>query len=178
MAELRTLARPYAKAAFQSANEATMLSVWSEQLNSLAAIASDSKVSGIIASPTVEANEQVVALVGLLGGDVDRQINNFLNILADNKRLSLLPAIADLFAELKSVQEKTVDVSISTAFSLDQSTEEKLISALKEKLQRDVNVDTLVDRSLLGGVLIRAGDIVIDGSVKGRLSKLAEAMSV
>ena len=178
MAELRTLARPYAKAAFQSANEASTLSVWSEQLNSLGAIASDTKVAGIIGSPTAEAKEQVNALEGLLGGDVDRQINNFLNILAENKRLSLLPAIAELFSELKSVQEKTVDVSISTAFSLDQATEEKLVSALKEKLQRDVNVDTFVDKSLLGGVLVRAGDIVIDGSVRGRLSKLAEAMSV
>ena len=99
-------------------------------------------------------------------------------MLASNKRLLLLPSIAELFAELKADLERSVEVNISTAFALDSAVETKLTEALKNKLQREIHVNTNVDKSLLGGVVVRAGDIVIDGSIKGRIAKLAEAMSV
>jgi len=178
MAELRTLARPYAKAAFQAASESGTLQLWADQLVLLGSISAEPKVADAISSSTVDAASQVATMAGLVGDDLNAAVNNFLHILAENKRLLLLPSIAELFAELKANLERSVEVNISTAFALDDATETKLTQALKDKLQRDIQVHTDVDKSLLGGVVVRAGDIVIDGSVKGRLAKLAEAMSV
>ena len=178
MAELRTLARPYAKAAFQAASESDSLQFWADQLVLLGSISVDPKVVDAITSSTLDAASQVSTLVDLVGSDLSGAVNNFLHILAENKRLLLLPSVAELFVELKANLERSVEVNISTAFALDDTTETKLTQALKEKLQRDIQVHTNVDKSLLGGVVVRAGDIVIDGSVKGRLAKLAEAMSV
>ncbi|MDA8693886.1 F0F1 ATP synthase subunit delta [Pseudomonadales bacterium] len=178
MAELRTLARPYAKAAFQAASESDSLQFWADQLVLLGSISVDPKVVDAITSSTLDAASQVSTLVDLVGSDLSGAVNNFLHILAENKRLLLLPSVAELFVELKANLERSVEVNISTAFALDDTTETKLTQALKQKLQRDIQVHTNVDKSLLGGVVVRAGDIVIDGSVKGRLAKLAEAMSV
>lgn len=178
MAELRTLARPYAKAAFQAANESGALQVWADQLALLGSISGETRVASLIASSTITADAQVASLVSLTGDNLDKNVVNFLHILSENKRLPLLASISELFTELKANQERTVDVNISSAFALDADAEAKLSKALKNKLQREINVHTSVDKSLLGGVLVRAGDIVIDGTVKGRLAKLAEAMAV
>jgi len=177
MAELRTLARPYAKAAFQAAESAAALQDWSQQLALLSALAGEEKVAALIASPTASAESQVSALTVLVGDELDQNLGNFLAVLADNKRLPLLPTIAELFAELKAAKERTVDVNIRTAFALSDETEQQLHRALQEKLQREIVVETQLDSDLLGGVVIRAGDVVIDGSIKGRLAKLAETLS-
>jgi|TARA_B100000768_G_C11073980_1_gene287803 F-type H+-transporting ATPase subunit delta len=177
MAELRTLARPYARAALQAATEKKSVQLWADQLAHLALIAREPKIALLVGSASAKPTEQVVGLLTVLGEEVDAPMNNFLQLLADNKRLALLPSIADLFIELKANQEKTIAVTINSAFELDASIENKLTEALTVKLQRDVTVNTYVDQTLLGGVVIRAGDIVIDGSIKGRLAKLAEALS-
>jgi len=178
MAELRTLARPYAKAAFQAASETSSVQLWADQLTLLGSISAEAKVADAISSSTIDAAAQVSTLTNLAGDDLGVAVNNFLHVLASNKRLLLLPSIAELFAELKADLERSVEVNISTAFALDSAVETKLTEALKNKLQRDIRVNTNVDKSLLGGVVVRAGDIVIDGSIKGRIAKLAEAMSV
>jgi F-type H+-transporting ATPase subunit delta len=178
MAELRTLARPYAKAAFQAASETSSVQLWADQLTLLGSISAEAKVADAISSSTIDAATQVSTLTNLAGDDLGVAVNNFLHVLASNKRLLLLPSIAELFAELKADLERSVEVNISTAFALDSAVETKLTEALKNKLQRDIRVNTNIDKSLLGGVVVRAGDIVIDGSIKGRIAKLAEAMSV
>lgn len=178
MAELRTLARPYAKAAFQAASETSSVQLWADQLTLLGSISSQTKVNDAISSSTIDAATQVSTLTDLAGDDLSVAMNNFLHVLASNKRLLLLPSIAELFNELKADLERSVEVKISTAFALDSAVETKLAEALKDKLQRDIRVHTDVDKSLLGGVVVRAGDIVIDGSIKGRIAKLAEAMSI
>ncbi|MFB1000937.1 MAG: F0F1 ATP synthase subunit delta [Pseudomonadales bacterium] len=178
MAELRTLARPYAKAAFQAASETSSVQLWADQLTLLGSISAEAKVADAISSSTIDAATQVSTLTNLAGDDLGVAVNNFLHVLASNKRLLLLPSIADLFAELKADLERSVEVNISTAFALDSAVETKLTEALKNKLQRDIRVNTNIDKSLLGGVVVRAGDIVIDGSIKGRIAKLAEAMSI
>lgn len=178
MAELRTLARPYAKAAFHAANDAGKVQLWADQLTVLGSISSEPRVADMLGSSTIEAGNKVATLASLAGGELDSAVENFLAILSENKRLPLLGPIAELFAELKANQERTVEVNIKTAFSLDDSTEARISQALKDKLQREIKVHTEIDRSLIGGVLIRAGDIVIDDSIKGRLAKLAEAMAV
>jgi len=111
------------------------------------------------------------------GDAINDKGRNFMRVLADNKRLPLLPEIAVLFEEFKANQEKSVDVDVVSAFPLEQAVAERLAQVLRGKLQREVTINASVDSSLLGGVLVRAGDVVIDGSVRGRLAKLALAMN-
>jgi F-type H+-transporting ATPase subunit delta len=177
MAELSTLARPYAKAAFEYALQGNELSAWSTQLATAAAVVGDDRVSSVLSDPALTAEQQAQALIGICGDEMGSKACNFVSILADNKRLALLPEISSLFEQLKANQEKSVDVQVISAYDLAEGAEQKLAEALKTKLERDVRVDTVVDSELLGGVLIRAGDLVIDGSVRGRLNKLAEAMN-
>jgi len=104
-------------------------------------------------------------------------VASFITILAENKRLSLMPEIVELFDALKAIQEKRVDVEVISAYALDEAAENKLKEALKKRLQREVSLSSRVDQSLLGGLILRTDDMVIDGSLRGRLNKLAEAMN-
>ena len=115
--------------------------------------------------------------MALCADDLTQAQQNFIGMLALNKRLALLPDIELLFGELKSERERTINVQVNSAFPLDQDAENKLADMLKQKLDCEISVATAIDESLLGGVVIKAGDVVIDGSVKGRLAKLAEAMN-
>jgi F-type H+-transporting ATPase subunit delta len=116
-------------------------------------------------------------LSDVCGDAISAQVSNFIAILAANKRLALLPEIHSMFVEFKANQEKTVDVEVVSAFDLAEEAQDRLAVSLGKKLERQVTVRTSTDSDLLGGVLIRAGDLVIDGSVRGRLNKLAEAMN-
>lgn len=177
MAELSTLARPYARAAFEYARNAGELTQWAEQLATAAAVASDSVVEGMLGDPALTAQQQAKTLSDICGDSIGAQARNFVAILADNKRLPLLPEIYNLFEQYKANQEKSVDVEVISAFDLADEMRDKLARGLGAKLEREVKVRTSTDSNLLGGVLIRAGDLVIDGSVRGRLNKLAEAMN-
>lgn len=177
MAELSTFARPYAKAAFGFAVAAQDLAGWQQQLGTLAAVVGSEKVAAALASPSLTSAQQCSLLEQLCGDNLSPAGRNFLHILAENKRLELLPEISAQFAILKAQQEKTVDVEISSAFALDNDSETRLATALAANLQRQVKVNTVVDPSLIGGVVIRTGDVVIDNSVRGRLDKLAATMN-
>lgn len=176
MAELTTLARPYARAAFEVANADGQLQQWFEALSSAAAVTGDAKVKALLASPGLTALQKSTAIVGVLGKISNPKFGNFVAALAENKRITLLPYICDLFVAMKAQQEKSIAVSISSAYPISDELLKKLTAALSQKLEREVKLATVVDESLLGGVIIHAGDTVIDGSVKGRLAKLAEAM--
>jgi F-type H+-transporting ATPase subunit delta len=139
-------------------------------------VISNGKVKTFLASPGFTSEQRSAALVEVLGNLSSPKFGNFVTTLADNNRLLLLPYIRDLFVALKAQQEKSIDVSIASAYPINDELVAKLISALSQKLERKVTLTTVVDESLLGGVLIHADDTVIDGSVKGRLTKLAEAM--
>lgn len=178
MAELNTLARPYAKAVFQQAMADKDLAGWETQIAILSAVCQSENVTKIIASPSITSQQQSEMLVEVCGDVLSEKGRNFVTVLAENKRLRLLPQIQQLFADLKANQERTVDVEISTAFTLGEDIQQKLDDALSKKLERDIRVSTVVDKNLLGGILVRAGDIVIDGSVRGRLAKLAESMKL
>lgn len=177
MAELNTLARPYARAAFEYACGKDALTEWSLQLATVAAITANSQVKIALASPSLTSEEKAKLVVELAGDALNEAQQRYISVLADNHRLPLLPDIAVQFERLKTEHEKLVDVSISTPFELDEAAVEKLKQSLSSKMARQINVVTSVDNSLLGGVLIRAGDTVIDGSVRGRLNRLAEAMN-
>lgn len=176
MAELTTLARPYARAAFEVAAYANKLQLWSDMLTQLANVVSNDTVAKLLSSPSLTGDQQAQIVIDLCGDEINVQLQNFVTVLSENKRLSLLPEIVGLFDILKAEQELTVDVEISTAFALVDETEKKLAQAIKAKLNRDVKIHSQIDKNLIGGMVIRAGDLVIDDSVRGKLHKLAEAM--
>lgn len=177
MAELTTLARPYAKAAFEYAKEAGDLANWATMLSVAATVSNSETVAKVLASPTQTAAQKGDTFVGVLGDTLNDKGANFIRNLAANNRLGLLPAISNLYEGFKSQLEQSIDVTVTSAFELPEASLSKLAASLKAKLDREVTVQSITDTALIGGVVIRAGDTVIDDSVKGRLSKLAEAMN-
>lgn len=177
MAELTTLARPYAKAVFQAALSSNELGSCSTMLKLAAAVENIEAVSKALASPSLTAKQQAKILIDLCGNDIGPKVRSFIIILAENKRLALLPEIVSLFEVMKANQEKTVEVGVLSAFPLANETQQALAEALKTRLQREVKLHAEVDKRLIGGVIVRTGDLVIDGSVRGKLGKLAEAMN-
>ncbi len=177
MAELTTIARPYAKAAFEFADQASELSKWSEMLALASAVAQQDSMKLVLASPATTAEQKAKTFLDVCGDELNDSAANLISNLAGNQRLQVLPEVQELFELHKAQREKSVDVEVTTAFELSGEIQDKLAKALTAKLDREVSVSTLVDKSLLGGALVRAGDTVIDGSVRGRLTKLAEAMN-
>ena len=177
MAELITLARPYAKAAFETALQDGALDKWSSMIALSAAVADQPEVSSILSSPSLSSDQIADAFIDVCGDELDEKGKNFVDLLAENKRLVLLPEISSLFEALKAQQEMSVDVEITTAFEISSDVSNKLANALKDRLKREILLTTTVDKSLIGGAVIRAGDNVIDSSVRGKLSKLAESMN-
>lgn len=177
MAELITLARPYAKAAFEIALADSALDKWSSMIALSAAVSEEAGVSRVLSSPSLSSEQIAEAFIGVCGDELDAKGKNFISLLAENKRLVLLPEISTLFEVLKANQEKSVDVEITTAFEISSDVSNKLAQALKDRLKREIILATHVDQSLIGGAIIRAGDNVIDSSVRGKLSKLAESMN-
>ena len=176
MAELTTLARPYAKAAFEYALTANTLQSWFEALDVSAAVAGQDQVKKALGASGLSAEQKAAVFVKVCGEQMDEKVKNFIHTLASNKRLALLPYKKELFARYKEQQEKSIEVEVTAAFELPVDLINKLAQALSAKLDRKVSVQSSVDKSLLGGVVIHTGDMVIDGSIRGRLAKLAEAM--
>lgn len=176
MSQFTTQARPYAKAAFEVALSADNLAGWSQMLSVLGAVVRHETVERFLASPSLSAEQQAQAVIDVCGDALSEQGQNFVKLLAENKRLALLPEVSVLFEALKANQERSIDVDVVTAFEMTDSVQEKLTQALKQRLQREVNISASVDKSLIGGMVVHAGDLVIDGSIRGRLNKLAETM--
>lgn len=177
MAELTTIARPYAKAAFLFAKEQDVLEQWEKMLGLAAAVAGDATMRAYLDQPELDEVTKIDAFAQVCGEELDENGRNFVTQLARNKRLSLLPVIQQLFHELLAEQQQFADVELISAFELDEDATQKLGAALKKRLDKEVNITTSVDPSLIGGVLVRAGDTVIDGSVRGRLNRLAEQLN-
>ena len=177
MAELVTLARPYAKAAFEAACAEGKLQEWQQMLDVLAAVVSYPRMREVLAQPSLTAARQARILLDVCGDSLAGGVTNLVQVLAENKRVGLLPELAAQFREMKARHEKTVAVEIRSAFPLDAAVADRLAKALGNKWQCAVKLETEVDPSLLGGVVIKAGDTVIDASVRGRVLKLAEALT-
>jgi F-type H+-transporting ATPase subunit delta len=177
MAELSTLARPYAKAAFQYAADASDLQGWSDSLAVAAVVASQDVVVKLLSSPSYTATQQAEKTIEVCGDALNEKSRSFVQVLAENHRLQLLPQIYQQFEVLKANREKTVEVSVVSASEISTEQQDKLASALSSKLEREVNMQVSIDDSLIGGVVVRAGDTVIDGSIRGRLAKLAEVLN-
>ncbi|MBV4538781.1 MULTISPECIES: F0F1 ATP synthase subunit delta [Pseudomonas] len=176
MAELTTLARPYAKAAFEHAQAHQQLANWSAMLGLAAAVSQDDTMQRLLKAPRLTSAQKAATFIEVCGDKFDAQAQNFIHVAAENGRLLLLPEIADLFELYKAELEKSVDVEVTSAFALNQEQQDKLAKVLSARLGQEVRLHASEDASLIGGVLIRAGDLVIDGSVRGKIAKLAEAL--
>jgi F-type H+-transporting ATPase subunit delta len=176
MSELSTLARPYAEAVFRMAQGENDLAGWSSRLQSLALIVSDAQVARLIADPAVAADGVAGLVVEVAGSDLGERGSNFVKVLAENDRLSLLPEIGAQFEALKANAEGTLEATITSAQELTQAQLDELVAGLKARFNRAVNVQVAVDPELIGGAVIAIGDQVIDGSVKGRLQRMSFAL--
>jgi len=173
MADRRTIARPYARAAFEEARADTRLADWSKAINTGAAVVQDERVERLLSDPHVTP-QQLAELVSSIAGDgLDQDGRNFVQTLAENRRLAYLPEIAVLFDELKSAEEGIVDVTVTSAAPLDEKQKLTLAEALSKKLKRQVRLHCETDGKLIGGAVLRAGDLVIDGSLRTRLERIA-----
>jgi F-type H+-transporting ATPase subunit delta len=176
MAELTTLARPYAKAAFEYAQAQQQLAPWSAMLGLAAAVSQDDTIQRMLTAPRLTSTDKATAFIEVCGDKFNEQVRNFVHVVAENDRLALFPEIAELFELLKAEQEKSVDVDVTSAFALNEEQQDKLAKVLSARLGREVRLHAAEDATLIGGVVIRAGDLVIDVSVRGKLAKLAEAL--
>lgn len=176
MAESITIARPYAHAVFDIANEQGELKAWSDLLVLLAQCVSEPEMQAIITSPAV-SDEQVVTLLADIAGELmPKQADSFLALLAENNRLQLLADIAVIYQELREEAEQVITADVTSALALTAKQKKDISAALKIRLGRDVTLNTSVDKKLLGGAIIRAGDLIIDGSALGKLNRLANAI--
>lgn len=173
MAERVTIARPYAKAVFAMAREAKRLPQWSQALALAAAISADERVKPLFDNPHVSPEQLVEFIAGIGGETVDGELRKVLAVLAANHRLKLLPEIAALYEKMRSEYERVLDVTLSSAVELSAEQRERFAAALRKRFERDVRLHTEVDSSLLGGAVLRADDLMIDGSVRAGLAQLA-----
>ena len=172
MAELLTLARPYAKAAFAYASEQNATDVWSNALQVLSAAVQDEAFSAYLSRPELTPAQQVALFAKVLGEDQTVAVSNFLTLLAENGRLTLMPEIEAEYEQLKAQNTNTIDVVIESAFPIDATQELVLTHALKKRFNAEVKAEVVIKPELIAGVVIRAGDQVIDDSALNKLEKM------
>jgi F-type H+-transporting ATPase subunit delta len=173
MADKTTIARPYARAAFAEAKGDKRLAQWSEALSTGAAVIKDPQVQNLLGNPHVTPTQLAQLVSEIAGQSLDEDGKNFVRTLAENRRLGYLPEIAKLFDQLKDAAEGVVDVTVTSAAPLDEQQQRVLAEALRKRLKRDVRLHTETDAALIGGAVLRAGDLVIDGSLRTRLEQIA-----
>ena len=176
MADKSTLARPYARAVFQLAQESGSFERWSQRLAIGAAALRNEQVRQLLDDPRRTPAAQVELLVDLCGEPGAPDLANFFRLLADNGRLGVLPEIAAAYETLRDEAEGRIEVEVRSAEPISDTVRASLKSALERRLERAVELENVIDPSLIGGAIIRAGDLVIDGSVRGRLQGLATAL--
>lgn len=176
MAEMATLARPYANAVFDLAKSDRALDQWSKMLGLLAGAAGEPQVQTLLEAPDVADDQKAFRLADVFGDQVNDRAKKFLSVLASNKRLGLLGEIAEQFEVLRAQEEQSLDVEVISAFALVPQQEQALKEALQRKFAKEVSLTSRVDSTLVGGAVIRAGDMVLDGSVRGKLDKLKETL--
>lgn len=175
MSHALTLARPYARAAFGLAREHGRLAPWSNLLGFAARIAADPRVQGLLNNPRLEADDVFTLL--LPPGEIDPNFRQFVAVLADNRRLVLLPEIAAQYEALRAEAEKVVHVTVTSATPMGATEVESLTAALKRRFGSDIALTQALDPALIGGAVIDAGDVVIDGSLRGKLERLQAALA-
>jgi F-type H+-transporting ATPase subunit delta len=177
MAELTTVARPYAKAAFAHARDKGQLGEWSAQLALAAALARDAEFAAYLSRPSMTVEQQIAAFIAAAGDALAEDGRNFVALLAQNKRIAALPDIAVIFEAMKAEAERTAQVEVTSAFEMTDDQKRMLSGQLAQRLGRTVSITATVDASLIGGAIIRTGDLVIDASLRGKLAKLSATLN-
>ncbi len=173
MLEKKTIARPYAKAAFEQAKEENSLSEWSELLTLLAIIASDAQMQALMGDPRVNSGQLNKLFLDLAGDSLSKTMVSFVSLLSESDRLIISPEISQLFEERKAKVEKHASVHVISAFEMESKEKQKIADAMRKKLGCSVEVTTEQNPDLIGGVVIKSGDTVVDLSVRGRLNTMA-----
>ena len=177
MSEAITTARPYAQAAFDEAQKLGDLKGWSAVLVAGAEAVTNPEVAMVVSSPRAtgkQIEEVIRALCGITAGSKQ---DNFVRLLVENRRLVLLPEIAAMYEALRADAEKALEVTVASAFELSDAQKQKITDGLTKRMNRKITLKCLTDKQLLGGIVIRAGDKVIDGSVRTRLGEMANALA-
>jgi F-type H+-transporting ATPase subunit delta len=177
MAEILTIARPYAHAAFLFADSHQALKEWSGMLEFLAVVAADPEMTELIENPHLTETQIAELFIGIGADRLDDNCHNFIRLLAENRRLKLLPEIAALFEIQRRDAEQSIRAELITAFPVTAAQQAAVTAALKQRLGREIELECITDATLLGGAIIRAGDLVIDGSVRGKLERLGNSLS-
>ena len=176
MAEPSTVARPYAEAAFKLADEAGALGKWSEMLGALALVASDERVRAAMSDPNLSDDQVAGLFIAILAGKLSGEAENFVRVLAHNKRLELLRLIGEQFDALKNEREGVLEADVQSAFELSPAQVTELVQRLEKKTGRKVKAKVQIDKELIAGVRIVLGDKVIDGSARAQLGALEAAL--
>jgi F-type H+-transporting ATPase subunit delta len=176
MSELATIARPYAAAVFKRAKETHATAKWSQSLAFMSAVLKNEDISVVIDNPKVSKQRLSALMLDICQEHVNQENENFLKLLVLNNRLGLLPSIAELFEAYKAEDEGYVDVEVYTAYALSKDAKQDVMTTLEKTLGKKIHMNVTVDKSLIGGILVRAGDRVIDGSIRGRLQQLAKRL--
>jgi len=176
MAELATVARPYAEALFRVAQTGDM-AAWSNLVSELGNIGANVDVQGFARNPNVTPAQVAEAFASMIKSSVSAEAKNFIAMLIENGRISLLPLIASQFAELKNAQEGAADAHVTSAFDMSSEQVSKLVATLEKKFGRKLNPTVTVDPSLIGGVRVVVGDEVLDTSVRAKLQQMNVALA-
>lgn len=177
MAEKTTVARPYAQAVFDIAKGGKALPRWSEMLQLAATVAADVRVAALLGNPRVSREGLVKLFLTICGDRLTPEAQNLIRLLVENDRMDVLAEIAALYETYRAEAERTVEARVISAFPVDAAQQQQIAAMLKKRLGREVTLSCETDMSLLGGAVIRAGDLVIDGSVTGQLAKLKVALA-
>ena len=173
MADRLTVARPYARAAFEEARRNGGLAPWSDALQTASVVVKDPRVASLLDNPRVTPAELAQLVDEIAASSLGEHGANFVRTLADNHRLGYLPEIARLFDSLKDEAEGVVDVTVSSAAAIDEAQRGRISAALERRLKRKARLHFEIDPALIGGAVLRAGDLVIDGSLRTRLERIA-----
>ena len=173
MAENVTIARPYAQAILELAREKNAYAGWSDMLGLMAAVAADADMTRLLDDPRLTENRIAGLLVDVCGDRIDDDGRNLIRVLAENRRVGVIAEIFSTYEKLRQEAEGAVEAELISAYPVTDAQREKISAALSRRLDRQVELTCTVDRDLLGGAIIRAGDLVIDGSVQGKLKRLS-----
>jgi F-type H+-transporting ATPase subunit delta len=177
MADKRTVARPYAKAAFNVAQAEKKLDAWSQALATAAVVVRDERVESLLSNPNVARSALGDLVAGIAADGLGDEGRNFFATLAENRRLDVLPQIAMRFDEMKDDAERVISVELTSVVAPDEAQRAHLVAALERRLQRKVELTCKIDPELIGGAVVRAGDLVIDGSLRSQLERIRSAVS-